>query len=53
LVIQLQTWTATTGGMAQTSTSPVVIRIRTQVEIRTRSSAMSVPSTIVSPTFVT
>ena len=50
-VIQLQTWTATTGGIAQTRTRPAVRSSRTQVETRTSSSAISVPSTIVRPTF--
>ncbi len=50
-VIQLQTWTATTGGIAHTRTSPAVSSSRTQAETRTRSSAKSIPSTIVSETF--
>ena len=50
-VIQNQTWTATTTGIDQTRTSAEVRMIRTQVETRTRRSAISEPSTIVSMTF--
>ena len=50
-VIQNQTCTATTTGIDQTSTRPEVSRTRTTVPTRTSSSAISVPSTIVSPTF--
>ena len=49
-VIQYQTCTATTTGIDHASTSPALRRTRTQVETRTRSSASSVPSTIVKPT---
>ena len=51
LVIQLQTWTATTCGIDHTRTSAPVRRSRTHVETRTSSSAISVPSPTVSPTF--
>jgi len=50
-VIQYQTWTATTAGIDQTSTSPDVSRMRTGAESRSRSSAISVPSTTVKATF--
>ena len=52
-VIQYQTWTATTTGIDQTSTSPDVSRIRTGELTRTSRSAISVPSTIVRPTLAT
>ena len=48
-----QTWTATTGGIDHTRTRAAVSSSRTQVETRTSSSAISVPTTIVSPTFTT
>ena len=50
-VIQIQTCTATTGGIAQTRMRPTVRRIRIAVQRRVSSSAMSVPPTIVRPTF--
>ena len=46
-VIQIQTCTATTGGIAQTRMRPTVRRMRTAVQRRLRSSAISVPPTIV------
>ena len=52
-VIQYQTWTATTAGIAQTSTSPAVRRTRTGADSRTSSSARPRPSIIVRPTFTT
>ena len=52
-VIQYQTCTATTTGIDQTRTSPVVSRIRTAVPMRRSRSARSVPTTIVRPTFAT
>ena len=52
-VIQNQTCTATTTGIDQTSTRPAVSSTRTNDPTRTRSSAISVPSTIVSPTLAT
>ncbi len=52
-VIQNQTWTATTAGIDQASTRPVVSSTRTQPDTLTSRSAMSVPSTIVRPTFAT
>ena len=50
LVIHCQTWTPTTGGIDHTSTRATVTSSRTQVETRTSSSAISIPSPIVSPT---
>ncbi len=50
-VIQIHTCTATTGGIAQTRMSPTVRRMRTAVQRRLRSSAISVPPTIVRLTF--
>ena len=49
-VIQIQTWTATTGGIAQTRMRPTVRRIRTAVQRRLSSNAIRVPPTIVRPT---
>ena len=43
-------FTATTGGIDQTSTSPVVISRRMNVPRRASRSAISVPKSIVSPT---
>ena len=43
-------FTATTGGIAQTRTRPVVISSRMKLPSCARSSAISVPSTIVEPT---
>ena len=43
-------FTETTGGIDQTSTSPVVISSRMNVPRRASRSAISVPKTIVSPT---
>ena len=49
-VIQNQTWTATTTGIAQTRTRPAVRATRTIGLICTSSSAISVPRTMVKPT---
>jgi len=50
-VIQYQSCTATTTGIAQTSTSPLVSSTRITGLIRTSRRAISVPSQIVRPTF--
>ena len=49
-VIQYQTWTATTTGIAQASTSAEVRRTRTTGPTLTSRSASSVPPTTVSDT---
>ena len=49
-VIQTQTCTATTGGIAQASTSPAVSKMRTTELTFVSSSASSVPIPIVSAT---
>ena len=49
--IHRKMFTATTTGVAQTSTSPIVRSKRMKCPSRPKSSAISVPKNIVSPTF--